>query len=459
MPKWLKDAIFYEIYPSSFYDANGDGIGDIEGIIEKLAYIQELGCNAIWLNPCFASPFQDGGYDICDYYQVDKRFGTNEDLIHLFQEAHKRGMHILLDLVPGHTSDKHPWFIASQKAEENAYSKRYIWTNGAFEGIRDRPYISGLSERDGAYMLNFFAFQPALNYGWANPSETWMSSVDSKEVKETIAELKKIICYWLDLGCDGYRVDMADSLVKNDDEKRYTAAIWKDIRKMLDEKYPEAALVSEWSNPKQAINLAGFHMDFYLNHWGNGYNTLLRDGEANEEDHSYFLAKGKGDIKRFLDDYIEKYDATKKNGYISMLSCNHDTYRPAKTLTQREMKVFFGMLLSMPGVPFIYYGDEIGMPYLPLKNKEGGYHRTGSRTPMQWNKEKNCGFSTNDEIYLPVDTSSDAVNVFSQQEDEDSLWHTVKKWIAIRKKYEALQADEDLHVIQGEGALFIYQRG
>ena len=132
-PKWLENAIFYEIYPQSYYDSNNEGIGDLKGIIEKLDYIKSLGCNALWLNPIFASPFKDAGYDVSDYYSIAPRYGTMDDLMQLIDEVHKRDMHILLDLVPCHTSDEHPWFKESSKQERNEYSSRYIWTNSAFE--------------------------------------------------------------------------------------------------------------------------------------------------------------------------------------------------------------------------------------------------------------------------------------------------------------------------------------
>ena len=132
-PEWLNNAVFYEVYPQSFNDTNGDGIGDIPGITEKLDYIAELGCTALWINPCFDSPFGDAGYDVADYCKVAPRYGTNDDLINLFNEAHKRGMHVLLDLVPGHTSWKHPWFLESMKAERNEYTDRYVWTNSIWE--------------------------------------------------------------------------------------------------------------------------------------------------------------------------------------------------------------------------------------------------------------------------------------------------------------------------------------
>ena len=170
---WLSDAVFYEIYPQSFYDSNGDGIGDLNGIREKLDYIKSLGCNSLWINPCYDSPFKDAGYDVRDYRKVAARYGTNEDLIQLFNAAHEKGIRVLLDLVPGHTSEEHPWFLESKKAERNEYSDRYIWTDFWICGAQGMPYISGESERSGAYILNFFKCQPALNYGFLHRTEPW----------------------------------------------------------------------------------------------------------------------------------------------------------------------------------------------------------------------------------------------------------------------------------------------
>ena len=463
-PEWLKDAVFYEIYPSSFQDSNADGIGDIRGIISRLDYIRELGCNALWINPCFDSPFLDGGYDIRDYKKTAPRYGTNEDLEELFEKAHEKGIRVLLDLVPGHTSDTHPWFKESCRAEENEYSGRYVWTSHAFEGIGGHPYISGMTERAGAYMLNFFASQPALNYGWLYRDRPWMSAVDSPEAIATREAMKDVMRFWLDAGCDGFRVDMADSLVKNDDEnKSATAGIWRDVRKMLDEQYPEAALVSEWSNPRQAINGGGFHMDFYLDHHYNGYNTLLRDYETEGGDHSYFKKDAGGDICRFLEDYMPKYEATRENGFISMFTCNHDTPRAARTLDADELKLAWAFILTMPGVPFIYYGDEIGMTYLDVPTKEGGYQRTGSRTPMQWDHSKNMGFSDcrEEDLYLPQDHSPGAVCLADQQADPDSLYSVTRKLISLRHAYEDLQADALFTPVYAEPGKnpFVYRRG
>ncbi|MCR4902308.1 MAG: glycosylase, partial [Butyrivibrio sp.] len=293
MPDWLKDAVFYEIYPQSYKDSNNDGIGDFNGIIDKLDYIKSLGCNALWINPCYDSPFKDAGYDVRDYKKVAPRYGTNEDLYRLFGEAHNRGIKVLLDLVPGHTSEEHEWFKKSCEIEPNEYSHRYVWTNSVWQGIANHLYVSGEAPRDGVYMLNFFKCQPALNYGFLNRTEDWQKSPEDPECIATREAMKDVMRFWLDHGCDGFRVDMADSLVKEDDDKKSaTCKIWRNIREMLDKDYPEAAIVSEWSNPQQALSGAGFHMDFYLDHHGNGYNTLIRDNETEGGDHSFFKKDG-----------------------------------------------------------------------------------------------------------------------------------------------------------------------
>ncbi|MCC8065813.1 MAG: DUF3459 domain-containing protein [Clostridiales bacterium] len=463
MPKWLKDAVFYEIYPQSFYDTNGDGIGDFNGIIEKLDYIKNLGCNALWINPCFDSPFKDAGYDVRDYKKVAPRYGTNNDLYRLFGEAHKRGIHVLLDLVPGHTSEEHEWFRQSQKAEKNEYTNRYVWTNFCFQPMKGYAYVGGESERSGTYLLNFFKCQPALNYGFYKCEEDWQLPMNHPDCIATREAMKDVMRFWLDHGCDGFRVDMAASLVKNDDEEKSgTCALWRNVREMLDEEYPEAALVAEWGDPKRALSSARFHMDFYLNYPGKGYRTLMRDYE-NGEDHSFFKKDGKGDIHRFLDEYLPDYTASKDDGYYCMLTCNHDTIRPKYNLSDQELKIAYAFIFTMPGVPYLYYGDEIGMRYQELPTKEGGYFRTGSRTPMQWNSQKNAGFSSGpaDALYLPVDGSSDAPNVEKQEADENSLLNTVKALLRLRHEEEDLQADADFEVVYAQsGKLpFVYRRG
>ncbi len=477
MVSWLNDAVFYEIYPQTYYDTNGDGIGDIPGIIAKLDYIKSLGCNALWLNPLFDSPFKDAGYDVRDYQKVAPRYGTNEDLVRLFFEAHARNMHVILDLVPGHTSEEHAWFQESSKAEENEYTSRYIWTDHWIKGIKDHIYIGGESPRNGVYMLNFFKCQPALNYGFRIATQRWQDGINDPAPLATREAMKDVIRFWLSKGADGFRVDMADSLVKDDDEnKSGTCEVWRDILGSVREDYPEAAFVSEWSNPSQALSSAGFDMDFYLDHPGNGYNTLVRDWEeaiwnkrnddsgSLDRDHSFFKKDSGGDIRRFLGDYLAKYELTKGDGYISFLTCNHDTPRMSATLSPAEQRLAMATILTLPGVPFLYYGDEIGMRYQwDLPSKEGGYTRTGSRTPMQWNNTRNKGFSSADEdqIYLPVDGSEDAPTVEDQEKDPDSMLEITRKILALRHLEPSMQADGDFEVLYARKKEFpfVYRRG
>ncbi|MBR1820369.1 MAG: DUF3459 domain-containing protein [Clostridia bacterium] len=461
--KWLKDTVFYEIYPQSFKDTNGDGIGDLNGIIEKLDYVKSLGCNALWINPCYDSPFKDAGYDVRDYRKVAPRYGTNEDLYRLFDEAHKKGIRVLLDLVPGHTSEEHPWFRQSQRAEPNAYSNRYIWTSHWWLGCKDMPYIGGESERAATYILNFFKCQPALNYGFLNVEQPWQLPVDHPDAIATREAMKDVMRFWLSHGCDGFRVDMANSLVKYDDaNKSATSAIWRNVREMLDAEFPDAALVAEWSAPKQALR-AGYDADFCLNNPDTGYATLMRDYEGEGPDNSFFRKDAPArDINRFLRVYLDWYADTKDLGYISLITCNHDTVRPRYGLDYDELKLAYAFLFTMPGVPFLYYGDEIGMRYQQLPSKEGGYFRTGSRTPMQWASSKNLGFSDGDakNLYLPVDPAADAPTVAAQQADPDSLLSTVRALLKLRHSEEALQADAPFEVVSAEaGEPFVYRRG
>ena len=465
---WLNDAVFYEIYPQSFYDSNGDGIGDIQGIIEKLPYVKELGCNAIWLNPVYDSPFKDAGYDVRDHKKVAPRYGTNEDMVRLFEEAHKLGLKILLDLVPGHTSEEHPWFLESSKEEKNEMSDRYIWTANAFCGGDGMPFIGGEWPRDAAYIINFFKCQPALNFGYRDIHDAaWQQPIDAPGPLANREAMKDIMRYWLNLGCDGFRVDMADSLVKNDHgTKEATMKVWQDIAGAIHAEFPEAALVSEWNNPQQALN-CGFDMDFFLNWDGNGYSNLLRDykleGSKLVSDNSYFKAESDRDIFCFLNDYLPKYEQTKDVGLYCLITGNHDVKRPTVNLTDAERKLAYAFLLTMPGVPFIYYGDEIGMRYRFIPTKEGGYHRTGSRTPMQWDSSENLGFSKAavDKLYLPVDPASDAPTVENQSADGDSMLNFMRGLIAVRHSCEDLHSRSPFAVYSAEegSRLFAYKRG
>lgn len=454
-PAWLNDAVFYEIYPQSFYDTNSDGIGDINGIIEKLPYIKELGCTAIWLNPCFLSPFRDAGYDVEDYYTVAPRYGTNDDLAHLFQKAHEMDMHVILDLVPGHTSTNCQWFKESMKADRNAYTDRYIWSDSVWESVENMGSLTGISERCGACAVNFFSHQPALNYGFyqPDPKKKWQQPMDAEGPLATREEIKNIMRFWLSMGCDGFRVDMAGSLVKNDPEKKGTIALWQDIRAFLDEEFPYAAMVSEWGEPDKSL-IGGFHMDFLLHFGPSHYNDLFRCDEP------YFSRRGKGSAKEFVATYKKNCEITDNKGLICIPSGNHDMDRMARRLDPEEMKIAFAFLLSMPGAPFIYYGDEIGMRYIEnIHSVEGGYERTGSRSPMQWDKSTNAGFShaRKDMLYIKQDESSDRPDAESQMKDPASLRSEVKRLITLRSINPALQSNATVTFVSDEYPL-VYRR-
>lgn len=469
MNKWLNDAVFYEIYPQSFCDSNGDGIGDINGIISKLDYIQWLGCNALWLNPCYDSPFIDAGYDVRDYFKVAPRYGTNDDLKRLCSELHRRGMHILLDLVPGHTSDQCEWFRESQRDEKNEYTDRYIWTDTVWENVGGIINVMGMTrggtERNAAYLTNFFNAQPALNYGFANPDPErhWQQTPDAPGPRATVEAIKDVMRFWLSLGCDGFRVDMAGSLIKADPDQTANIKLWQEFREFLDNEYPDAVMVSEWAQPDKSL-LAGFHMDFLLHFGPSHYMDLFRTETP------YFSRKGEGDLTKFFDLYMENMEKTRyrhpeaehkpeipDGGMMCIPSGNHDMVRMAHFLDQDEMKIAFAFIMSMPGVPFIYYGDEIGMKYVEgLTSVEGGYERTGSRSPMAFDDSENAGFSTapEDKIYIRQDESKADINVANEKNDPDSLLNEVKALIQIRQEHPALHNRSSFRLFRNNGSSY-----
>lgn len=448
-PDWVDTAVFYQIYPQTFYDSNGDGVGDLQGIIDKLDYVKSLGVSAIWLNPFYESPFRDAGYDVTDFYKVAPRYGSNEDARRLFAEVHKRGMHVIIDYIPSYTSIDHPWFKASCDPTPNKYSNWYVWTNSTWFPDMEKyraNFIQGYCERDGMFMNNFFWHQPALNYGYAHPDprQPWQLPVDHPDVVALKEEMKNVMRFWLGMGCDGFRIDMAGSLVKNDDGTE-TSKYWKTVREFLDKEYPGTFTVSEWSDPKNAVN-GGFNADFF--HWFNGYDDLFQKEKRrnpNHDGHSYFDSEGKGDISHFLELYLDQYSRSREKGYISVPFGNHDLVRIKNGgRTDKDLSVIFAFMLTLPGTPFIYYGDEIGMKQLDgLPHIEGSYMgRAGDRTPMQWSNGSNKGFSAAppEKLYRAVDISTNAPDVASQEKDPGSLLNAVKELIRLHNTEAALVA-------------------
>ena len=447
-PDWVHHAVVYQIYPQTFADSNGDGIGDLTGIIAKLDYIKSLGADAIWLNPFFDSPFNDAGYDIRDYYRIAPRYGTNDDARRLFAEAHKRGLKVLFDYVITYTAIDHPWFVASTRATTGPHANWYIWTDNTWATEPGANWVHGYGQRNGNFLSNFFWNEPALNYGYGtpDPAKPWQLSSRHPEVLALRAEMQKVLRFWMDLGADGFRADMANSMVKESDPLRDTLGYWQEVRKILARDYPQAFTVAEWSAPVEALDHA-FHAAFF--HWAEGFNDLYQKESwrilnGMSDGHSFFDRAGRGDIANFLRHYLPGYTATRAQGYVCLPLGNHDLARLGNQRTDGELEMLTAFGLTMPGVPFIYYGTEIGMRQLhDLPQIEGAYKpRAGARTPMQWAPGANLGFSTAApaQLYLPVDAAPDAPTVAAQEANPESLLNRTRRLIQLKHAEPALAA-------------------
>ena len=516
-PDWLRDGVIYQVYPSSYKDSDGNGIGDIRGVISELDYIESLGVRAIWFNPLFVSGWIDGGYDVIDFYRVDPRFGTNNDLVELIRKAHDKGIKVMLDLVAGHTSDKHPWFLQSAEDTNLQYSDYYIWSDRLPDKkaeqdletmLKDPDYMQNTLgkwmksgyPRDKYYYKNFYACQPALNYGFANPDpdHPWEQGVDAPGPRAVRQELKDIIAFWYDKGVDGFRVDMASSLVKNDKDKKEILNLWREVREWSDKNYPDHVLMAEWGSPKYCL-AAGYNVDMDLNNT-KGHNRRLYFDRKHQADGGVYFSLDGGQpsvrdlygnpwpedkidrtttpadmLKEYYDYFTDCVESTSEMGYFATISGNHDHLRinVGPRNTPEQLKVMLSWILTMP-LPILYYGDEIGMRSLvDMPNVEGANHngkeRAGARTPMQWNSGVNAGFSTcsPDDIYLPVcpewtpansypqslawkkeyacgragTTAPGNITVESQDDDPNSLLNWTRSLIALRKEHGALWAD------------------
>lgn len=516
-PEWLRDGVIYQVYPSSYKDSDGNGIGDIRGVISELDYIESLGVRAIWFNPLFVSGWIDGGYDVIDFYRVDPRFGTNNDMVELIEKAHAKGIKVMLDLVAGHTSDKHPWFIQSSQDTNLQYSDYYIWSDRLPDAKAERDLETMLKDpnymqntigkwmkseypRNKFYMKNFYACQPSLNYGYANPdpSRPWEQGVDAPGPKAVRQELKDIIAFWYGKGVDGFRVDMANSLVKNDKDKKEIMNLWREIREWSDKNYPDHVLMAEWGSPKYCL-AAGYNIDMDLNGTKAHNRRMYFDRKHQADGGSYFSMNGgqpsvkdlygnawpenKIDskttaaemLKEYYDYFTDCLESTETMGYFATITGNHDHLRinMGARNTPDQLKVMLTWVLTMP-MPILYYGDEIGMRSLvDLPNVEGANHngkeRSGARTPMQWTSGETAGFSTCslDKLYLPVCTewspatsypqyldwkknfeagkvkpiAKGEITVESQDKDPESILNWTRELIALRKSSEALWAD------------------
>lgn len=477
---WFRDAVIYEIYPQSYADSNGDGIGDLRGVIERLDHIASLGVDVIWFNPCFTSPFVDAGYDISDYLQVAPRYGTMDDLAELIDKAGQRGIRIMLDLVVGHTSIEHPWFQEElHAAGPSPEGDRYIWSTEepAGWGI-DLPgipaWVRSPGPRPGFYLKNFYDEQPALNFGWlrTDPAQPWRDPLDAPGPLRNRAALQEILDFWFSRGVAGFRVDMAFSLVKDEilsDAMAASTAIWDDLREWLDAAYPEAVLIPEGEEPRVGPR-RGFDADFILVISAQ-HSTLFDDHSAGQlpwqlPREPFFGAEGQGSTETFLAawDGIRSHDPDR---CVVMASADHDFNRlRCGGRSPEQLGAAFTFLFTWGTIPSLYYGDEIGMRYLSgMPNVEGAvcnpaYNRAGCRTPMQWDDGPNAGFSTApaEMLYLPIDPEADRPTVAAQDGVPGSTLSLVRDLLALRRATPALQGHEPTRVVH-PGYPLAYLRG
>lgn len=477
---WWKNAIGYQIYPRSFKDSNGDGYGDLQGVIEKLPYLKELGIDFVWLNPIYQSPNVDNGYDISDYQNVQAEFGTLADFKELLEKAHALGIKIILDLVVNHTSDQHPWFIESRKGKDNPYRDYYLWADATETKLPNdwQSFFGGptwtVDEASGqAYFHVFAPEQPDLN--WKNP-----------QLRQEIMEM---IRWWLELGIDGFRLDAISHIQKEPWNFKIKDNPWAPFMnvkgidaymtelKNLFQEYPimtvgEASGVSskkavDWTNDEGYIN-----MIFELEH-------NVREGKPGEERINLL------GFKKVLARWQKHLEEA---GWNALYVENHDNPRFNSVLgndTAKSAKAIAVAYLLLKGTPFIYQGQEIGMTNFPFtdieqvdaKDSHNHYRlmlaegvpeeealkitthwtRDHSRTPMQWTAEKNGGFTTGTP-WLAVNPNTQAINVAAEEADPDSTLNFYKKLIQFRKgEATFVEGSFDL-ILANDPQIFAYLR-
>ncbi|GAB3612736.1 maltose alpha-D-glucosyltransferase [Humibacter ginsengisoli] len=451
-PQWYRRAVFYEVMVRSFVDSNGDGTGDIQGLISKLDYLQWLGVDALWLPPFFVSPLRDGGYDVSDFRSIMPEFGTLDEFQELVTKAHERNMRIVIDLPLNHTSDQHEWFQASRSDPEGPYGDFYVWsdTDEKWPDIRiifvdtEESNWAFDSERRQFFFHRFFSHQPDLNYN--NPA-----------VHDAVFD---IVRFWLDMGVDGLRLDAVPYLYESDEGNGEgeppTHDFIKTLRAMVDRDYPGRVMIAEANQwPREVAAFFGSeeepecHMAFDFPVMPRIFYSL-RSQHADElvrvlsETTDIPEGAGWGVFLRNHDELTlemvsEEYRQAMYGWYAydPRMRANIGIRRrlaPLLDNSRAELELAHALLFSLPGTPFLYYGDEIGMGdniWLP--------DRDSSRTPMQWTPDRNAGFSTADpgKLYLPVVQSLvyhfNQVNVEAQLAQSRSLLHWVRNVIYIRK--------------------------
>ena len=447
---WYKDAVIYQVHVRAMYDSNGDGIGDFRGLAQKLDYLRDLGITAIWLMPFFPSPLRDDGYDISDYRSVHPSYGTLDDFKNFLSIAHDRGIRVIIEMVLNHTSDQHPWFQESRSSQDNPKRDWYVWSDidTKYRGTRIIFLDTEMSNwawdpiSKSYYWHRFFSHQPDLNY-------------DNPMVRE---EMWQVMKFWLELGVDGFRLDAVPYLIEregtNCENLPETHAIIRDLRKRVDEQFPGVMLLAEanqWPADLRPYFGDGdeFHMAFHFPLMPRMFmGVRLEDRKPITEilqqtpeipascqwclflrNHDELTLEMVTDIER---DYM--YDIYAGDKAMRLNLGIRRRLAPLLDNDRRRIELMNGMLMSLPGTPIIYYGDEIGMGdniYLG--------DRSGVRTPMQWSGGWNGGFSTADpeRLYSPPILNPvygyQAVNVLSQKRTPHSLMSWMQHIIGIRR--------------------------
>lgn len=480
--KWWQNSVVYQIYPRSFQDSNGDGIGDIQGIIKRLDYLQELGIDAIWLSPVCRSPQDDNGYDISDYQDIDPMFGNLDDMEQLISEAKKRNIRIIMDLVLNHSSDEHRWFTEAKKSKDNPYHDYYVWRDGE-EGVYPNdmgsafggPAWEWVPELKQYYFHQFSVKQPDLN--WENP--------------KVRREIYDMILWWMDKGVGGFRLDVIDQIAKEPDLMitNNGPRLHEFIQELSRETFQKGDLITvgeAWGADIDRAKLyskpdgSEFSMVFQFEH-------MMLDQEPGKEKWDFcplpFLK-----LKKCLEKWQKELHGC---GWNSLFWDNHDLPRIVsrwgndKEYREESAKMLATVLHGMEGTPYVYQGEELGMTNvrfdsieqyqdIEIRNMyrerlEKGYAekyimesiyakgRDNARTPMQWDDTENAGFTTGTP-WLGVNPNYTEINARSQLQDENSVFHYYKKLIHLRKE-NSIFVDGDFTLLLPEDEnIFAYVR-
>jgi alpha-glucosidase len=475
MAHWWQEGVVYQIYPRSFKDTTGNGVGDLNGIIEKLDYLndgteQSLGVDAIWISPFYPSPMADFGYDVSDYRDIHPLFGTLDDFDRLVEAAHQRNIRIIVDYVPNHSSDEHPWFLESRSSRDNPKRDWYIWRDPKPDGSAPNNWGScfggpawAWDEQTQQYYYHQFALEQ-VDLNWRNP--------------EVYAEMMDVLRFWLERGVDGFRMDMVGMIMKHpdmpdqpddpnappdlppndiyhrqlhiyDQDHEDIHGVMQDFRRLIDSYGDKCAIGELW-----------YELPSWVKYYG-------ENGDGLHLPFNFRLLLSPWDADAFEQSVNELEAALPPFGWPNYVLANHDMGHIASRFGEGAARVAAMLLLTLRGTPTLYYGDEIGMKDVPIPaekvqdpqgvNMGAALSRDPYRTPMQWDDSEYAGFSTV-EPWLPVADDYRTNNVETARSDEGSIYHLYRRLIWYRKRTPALNMGSYQPMTSVEGC-YVYSRG